>query len=212
MRLKEAGVHFYFIGLIVLTLGIAFAVNSSLGTSPFDALLVGLFRTFGLTIGSWEVVVGLMMVLSNALIDRKRPEYFALITSLVTGIGIDSWLFILNMFGSPTTWVGKWIYLILSLILTGLGIAIYLQSQVAPNPMDRSMMLISEKTGMSVTYSRALINVILVILAFLFGGAIGIGTLINALVTGAIINFFLPYTKRIRERSLQSLEQRRGTL
>lgn len=212
MRLKEAGVHFYFVGLIVLTLGIAFAVNSSLGTSPFDALLVGLFRTFGLTIGSWEIVVGLSMVLGNALLERKRPEYFALITSFVTGLGIDSWLFVLNMFGAPDTYIGKWIYLALSLVLSGLGIAIYLQSQVAPNPMDRSMLIVSKLTGMSVTYSRVLINIVLVILALFFGGAIGIGTLINALVTGAIISFFLPMTARIRERSLATLKEKRETL
>ncbi|HLS65414.1 MAG TPA: YitT family protein [Pseudogracilibacillus sp.] len=209
MRLKEVGVHFYFVGLIVLTLGIAFAVNSSLGTSPFDALLVGLFRTFGLTIGSWEIVVGLSMVLGNALLERKRPEYFALITSLVTGIGIDSWLFVLNLFSTPNTLIGKSIYLALSLVLSGLGIAIYLQSQVAPNPMDRSMLIVAKLTGMSVTYSRALINIALVILALFFGGAIGIGTLINALIAGAIIHYFLPMTTRMRERSLASLEEER---
>src|SRR5699024_10223468 len=52
--LRKHGSHFYFIGLITLTLGIALAVQSQLGTSPFDALLVGLYRTFGLSIGSWE--------------------------------------------------------------------------------------------------------------------------------------------------------------
>lgn len=56
MTLLKKGLHFYLFGLIILTLGIALSVLSLLGTSPFDALLVGLFRTFGLTIGSWENV------------------------------------------------------------------------------------------------------------------------------------------------------------
>src|SRR5699024_11715337 len=92
------GVHYYIIGLVILSFGIALAVESMLGTSPFDALLVGLYRTFGLTIGSWEVVVGFVMIVGNALAERKRPEYFAFITSLITGIGIDSWLVILRLF------------------------------------------------------------------------------------------------------------------
>ena len=103
--LRKHGIHFYFIGLITLTLGIALAVQSQLGTSPFDALLVGLFRTFGLSIGSWEVVVGFSMIIGNALMERKRPEFFALITSVVTGIGIDTWLFIIGDIITPQTWM-----------------------------------------------------------------------------------------------------------
>ena len=206
MRLKKAGVHFYFCGLLILTLGIALAILSALGTSPFDALLVGLYRTFGLSVGSWEIVVGFIMVLGNALLERVRPEYFALITSFVTGIGIDSWLFLLRLFGEPQTFAGQWIYLVLSIVLTGVGVAIYLQSKVAPNPMDRSMLIVAKLTRLNITYSRAIINVFLVLLALLFSGAIGIGTLLNALLTGAVIHFVLPYMERLRVTSLTALE------
>lgn len=203
MHLLRAGIHFYLIGLIMLTLGIALSVLSMLGTSPFDALLVGLFRTFGLTIGSWEIVVGFIMVMGNALADRKRPEYFALITSFVTGIGIDSWLFILNFWNLPETFIWKWLFLLFGIIFTGLGIAIYLQSEIAPNPMDRTMLIISRITGWNITYSRAAINLLLVITAFFFGGSIGIGTLINAITVGMIISFFLPFFITLRKASVK---------
>ena len=203
MHLLRAGIHFYLIGLIMLTLGIALSVLSMLGTSPFDALLVGLFRTFGLTIGSWEIVVGFIMVMGNALVDRKRPEYFALITSFVTGIGIDSWLFILNFWNLPETFIWKWLFLLFGIIFTGLGIAIYLQSEIAPNPMDRTMLIISRITGWNITYSRAAINLLLVITAFFFGGSIGIGTLINAITVGMIISCFLPFFITLRKASVK---------
>src|SRR5699024_8380069 len=103
-----------------------------LGTSPFDAILVGLYRTFGLTIGSWEVVVGLTMVMLNAIAETKRQDYFALITSLITGIGIDSWLYVLQMWITPNTLATQCICLIISLVLTGVGIAIYIHPHIAP--------------------------------------------------------------------------------
>lgn len=213
MRFRKAGVHFYVIGLIVLTLGIGLAIQSMLGTSPFDALLVGLYRTFGLSIGSWEIVVGFIMVLGNALVERKRPEYFALITSLVTGIGIDGWLFLLKYSVVPTTWIGQSVYLVLSIVITGLGIAIYLQSEVAPNPIDRSMLIISKLTKLNITYSRVLISIVLVIAAFIFGGAIGIGTLFNAIFVGIFIHFFMTYMSKIRKKGLLKLAQtKEGTV
>jgi len=200
LRLIRAGFHFYIIGIVILTLGIALTIQSTLGTSPFDALLVGLHRTFGLTVGSWEVVVGLTMLLGNALAERKKPEFYAILTSLITGIGIDSWLFLLGNWVVPATWIGQFVCLGLGIIFTGVGIASYLQSNFAPNPMDRSMLVVSELTGWSVSYSRAFISVILVVIAYFFDGAIGIGTLINALVSGVLIGFFLPYVEAIKMR------------
>lgn len=205
MRFLKLGVHYYIGGLVVLTLGIALAIQSQLGTSPFDALLVGLFRTFGLSVGSWEIVAGFTLILGNALAERKRPALFALITSLITGIGIDTWLFILGDIVAPATWVGQWFCLILSLILSGIGIALYLQSNVAPNPVDQSMLIIAKQTGWNLTYSRAAINVLLVIVAFLFDGAIGIGTLVNALFSGVFIHYLSPKLTSIRNLELEKL-------
>src|SRR5690625_2692652 len=138
MRLLRAGLHFYLTGLIILTLGIALSIQSTLGTSPFDALLVGLYRTFGLSIGSWEVVVGTTMLLASAIAEKRHPEYIAFFTSLVTGIGIDSWLFVISDWIMPVTWIGQTICLVLGIVFTALGVAMYLQSHIAPNPLDRS--------------------------------------------------------------------------
>ncbi|WP_188456327.1 YczE/YyaS/YitT family protein [Virgibacillus oceani] len=198
MRLMRAGFHLYIIGIIILTLGIALTIQSKLGASPFDSLLVGLHRTFGLTVGSWEIVVGLSMVLCNALAEKKRPEYYALLTSLITGLGIDAWLFLLKSWAVPVTWVGQTVYLGLGIVLIGLGVAVYLQSTFAPNPMDRSMLILSKITEWSMTYSRALISVVLVVLAYFFDGAIGIGTLLNALLSGVVISFFVPYVTKYK--------------
>lgn len=195
-RLTEMGIQFYVIGLFVLSLGIGFAVQSSLGTSPYDAVLVGLYYTYGLSIGTWEIIVGFFTIFMNALISQQRPEYIAFLTSIVTGIGIDLWIFILNQFLFHETMLGQWIYLALSIVLTGLGIAIYLQSQIAPNPIDRTMTIISDQTGWSMSYSRLAISIVLIIIALFFNGAVGIGTLFNALFVGIFISMFFPTSTR----------------
>lgn len=194
------GFHIYLLGIVILTLGIALTIQSALGTSPFDALLVGLYRTFGLTIGSWEIVVGGTLIVVNAILARRRPEYFAFLTSLVTGIGIDLWLFTIDSWLIPGTLIGQFICLIAGIFFISLGVSIYLQTDIAPNPLDRSMLIIDQLTGWGLTYSRALISIILVIIAFIFGGAIGIGTLINALFSGLVIQYLLRYVSYSSER------------
>src|SRR5699024_12849876 len=115
---------------------------------------------FELTMGIWEVVDVMRMVIVYAIAEKTRPEYFDLITSLIIGIGIDSWLYLLQMWITPNSLATQWICLIISLVLTGLGIAIYIHSHIAPNPMDRSMLIVAKRTGWNLTYSRATINVL----------------------------------------------------
>lgn len=194
----------YFIGILGLTLGITLTIQSQLGTSPFDALLVGLYRTFGFTIGSWEIVVGLSMVLLNAIALKARPELLALLTSLITGIGIDIWVLLLGEWLIPDHLLEQVLLLFLGILFSGIGIAIYLESNFAPNPMDRSMVILTDKTGWSFSRSRAIISIVLVIIAFFFNGAIGTGTLLNALTTGVIIQWIRPYVLIIlNKRTIQ---------
>lgn len=199
MRNRTRKYLFYFVGIIILTLGIALTIQSKLGTSPFDALLVGLFRTVGLSIGSWEIVVGGSLVLINAIAERRRPEYLALLTSLITGIGIDFWVVLLRGWLNPAEWIGQTLCLVLGIILSGLGVATYLQSNYAPNPMDRTMLVIQDLTGFNVTISRAIISIVLVIIAFFFNGPIGIGTLAITFLSGAVIHFFIPYLAKVEK-------------
>lgn len=198
MRLIREKYLFYVCGILILTLGIALTIQSTLGTSPFDALLVGLFRTVGLTIGSWEIIVGGVLVLFNAIAQRRRPEYLALLTAFITGVGIDFWVFVLRGWLHPDTLFGQSLCLGLGMLLVGLGIATYLQDNFAPIPMDRSMLVLNQLTGLNITYSRALISVFLVILAFMFNGPIGIGTLIITFFGGVFIKFFMPYMEWLK--------------
>lgn len=193
MRKISKSFLIYFIGIMILTLGISLTIQSQLGTSPFDALLVGLYRTFGFSVGSWEIVVGLAVVILNAIALKARPELLALLTSLNTGIGIDTWLYFLGNWLIPTNLLQQFFFVFLGILFSGIGIAIYLESSFAPNPTDRSMVILTDKTGWSYSKSRAIINIGLVVVANLFNGAIGIGTLLNAIITGYIIQWSRPF-------------------
>lgn len=157
-----------------------------------------MYRTFGLTIGSWEVVVGGSMIIGNAMAERKNPEWMAFVTSILTGAGIDLWYFLLHTTVTPASWLMQAVCLLVGIMFTAIGTALYLQSTIAPNPMDRTMMIIVEKLGWSISKARITIGVFLVIVAFIFGGTIGIGTIANALLSGALIGICLPVASRLR--------------
>jgi len=120
-----------------------------------------------------------------------------LVTAFITGIGIDMWLFLLNNLITPELWLTKLICFGIGLIVIGLGTAIYLQTNFAPIPTDRLTLIIQELTKTNILFSRTVIYLLFLIMAIVFSGPIGIGTLLTVCLGGVILNSFMPITERV---------------
>ena len=195
--LSKVKYAFYILGILILTLGISLTIQSNLGTSPFDALLVGLSVNVGLTVGSWEIIVALILICCNAFLKRQRPEVLGLVTAFITGIGIDMWLFLLHNLITPELWLSKLICFGIGLVVIGLGTALYLQTNFAPIPIDRLTLIIQELTKTNILFSRTFIYLLFLIMAIIFSGPIGIGTLLTVCLGGLILNYFMPFTEKV---------------
>lgn len=193
---------FYVVGILILTLGISLTIQSNLGTSPFDALHVGLSKNVGLTVGSWEIILALLLICSNSLLARQRPEILGLITAFITGIGIDMWLFLFHDVVTPDIWYSQAVCFVIGLVVVGLGTATYLHTNFAPIPVDRLTLIIKELTKKTIFFSRTAIYLLFLVLAIICKGPIGIGTLLTVCLGGFILHFFMPITGRILDNIL----------
>ncbi|MCM3445863.1 MULTISPECIES: YczE/YyaS/YitT family protein [Bacillus amyloliquefaciens group] len=187
---------FYVLGIMILTFGISVTIQSDLGTSPFDALIVGLSVHAGLTVGSWEIIIAFLLICCNSMLKRQRPEFTGMITAFITGIGIDMWLFFLHRVITPELWYGKAGCFAIGLVVIGIGTATYLHTNFAPIPVDRLTLIVRELTGRSIFFSRTVIYFIFFILAVMLKGPVGIGTLLTVCLGGVILHFFMPITGR----------------
>ena len=195
----------YVLGILILTFGITLTIQSDLGTSPFDALLVGLSLNVGLTVGSWEIIIALILVCCNSLLKRQRPEVLGLLTAFITGICIDVWLFLLHNLISPELWFDKLVCFGIGLVVIGLGTAIYLHTNFAPIPIDRLTLIIQELTRTNILFSRTLIYFVFLIMAMVFNGPIGIGTLSTVCFGGLILNYFMSLTRKVIDANTSKL-------
>ncbi|MBV7509541.1 YitT family protein [Bacillus sp. sid0103] len=192
----------YILGILILTLGISFTIQSDLGTSPFDALLVGLSINVGLTVGSWEIIIALLLIGCNSFLKRQRPEVLGLLTAFITGIGIDTWLFLLHNLITPELWYSKVVCFGIGLVVMGLGTATYLHTNFAPIPVDRLTLIIQELTRTNIFFSRTFIYLVFLIMAMILNGPIGVGTLLTVCLGGLILNYLMPLTKKVIDRIL----------
>ncbi|OED33171.1 hypothetical protein BHE17_12200 [Planococcus maritimus] len=193
---------FYVFGLLLLSLGIALTILSDLGTSPFDALLVGLSFNVGLTVGSWEIIIAAIMIVGNAMLGRQRPELLGIMTAIIVGIGIDLWLHILSAIVAPENITSQTLYFTAGLLAVGVGSAIYLHTNFAPIPVDRLTLLVKELAKTNLFVSRTAIYLMFLVLAIVFSGPIGIGTVLTVCFGGLILNAIMPVTAKTLDRVL----------
>ncbi len=193
---------FYVSGLLLLSLGIALTILSDLGTSPFDALLVGLSFNVGLTVGSWEIIIAAIMIVGNAMLGRQRPELLGIMTAVIVGIGIDLWLHTLSAVIAPVSITSQTLYFIAGLLAVGVGSAIYLHTNFAPIPVDRLTLLVKELAKTNLFISRTAIYLLFLVLAIVFSGPIGIGTVLTVCFGGLILNAIMPVTAKTLDRVL----------
>lgn len=186
---------FFIVGLIVLALGFTMTIKGSkLGIGPWDVLHVGLYLNFGLTIGTWSVIAGFALIASTALFTRKIPQIGTFLNMLLVGIFIDIFNFLIP---DIHTLVGQILILSAGIVVSGYGVGLYVSPKIGAGPRDSLMMMLVEKTGLSISVVRAGIEVSVALLGWLLGGPVGVGTIAVALLTGRIVQVSLPQFEKL---------------
>src|SRR5690554_5321224 len=96
----------FFIGIAIMAFGIALTIKAELGIAPWDVLHIGLMLKFGLTVGSWSIIVGFFILMVSSLLVKRLPKLGAFLNMLFVGIFIDLFLY-LPIIVTPAFFVGK---------------------------------------------------------------------------------------------------------
>lgn len=175
-------------GLAAFALGEALIVRAALGVIPWDVLHQGLVHQLGLTIGQWSILVGVVVLLLWVPL-RERPGIGTVVNVLSIGLFLDLFLSLLTAPGA--LWL-RLVYLAVGIVLNGLATAAYIGARLGPGPRDGVMTGLVRRTGGSVRVVRTAIEVGVVVVGWLLGGNLGIGTVVFALAIGPVIHLSLP--------------------
>jgi len=190
-------VLFFIVGIFILTLGVSLTIKAELGAGAWDALSVGESKTFGLSVGKWVIINGIILLFVNALLQKRRPEWLAIITFTLIGQFIDFWLYFVLEDVSFSSYLIRFCILIIGMLLLALGVATYLQPKFPTNPIDNLMISLHMRFGISIGVAKTIGEVFAFVLAFLLHGSIGVGTIIITLFIGPIIQWLNTKLSRI---------------
>ena len=179
-------IPFFIVGLILFSYGIAVAIKVKyLGVHPWDVLNIALFDKFGLTIGTWNVILGIMLVLITLLIDRSFVNIGTFINALMVGPMVDFFLW-LDVLPQASTLVFDILVLLLGIVIMGIGGGMYNAARIGSGPRDGFMLAISVKLGYSISRVRMIVESIVLVVALIMGGPVFIFTFIYTFIQSPI--------------------------
>ncbi|WP_051239802.1 YczE/YyaS/YitT family protein [Pontibacillus halophilus] len=186
----------YFMGIFVSSLGLALLIISGVGVAPGDSVAVGLAERTPISVGVFLIIGFVALVMINALIEKKRPRFESIIPSVIRGLTLNFWLYLIfNNQVLDVLWL-QWTVFAIGVVCIGLGIAVYLHAPFPHIPVDHFMMVVNENTNQSKRFVRVLFEGVLALIGFVLGGfdVVGWGTLITALMLGPFIQWFYEKT------------------
>jgi uncharacterized membrane protein YczE len=174
------------IGLACFGVGIAFFVQSKLGTAPWDVLHEGLSERTGLDFGLIINVVGLL-VLPLWIPLKERIGLGTVLNTLEIGIVLD---LVRPYAPAPDAMFIRIGYVMIGTLIVAVGSGLYIGSGLGAGPRDGIMMGL-RRLGLSVRMARTIIEITTMIIGVLLGGTVGLGTAVFLISIGPLVQFFL---------------------
>lgn len=193
-----------FLGLTAYGIGMAMQVRGALGLDPWNVLHQGLERHTRLSFGTILVIVGLL-VIALWIPLRQRPGVGTLANAVWVGVSAD---LALRFIPESELLVVRIPELVAGIVGVGFAGALYIGAGLGPGPRDGLMTGLHARGLGSIRLMRTCVEVTVLLVGWLLGGGVGLGTVLFALAIGPIIQFFMPMVALDRPADVRAQEIR----
>ena len=197
-------------GLLLFGIGIAFMAEAGMGLGPWEVFHQGIARQLGVQLGTVSIVLGIPILLAWYPLG-ERPGVGTVLNIVLIGTATNVAMGVLpTVVGQPQ----QLLVMLLGVVTIAAGSGLYLASDLGPGPRDGLMTGLHFRFGWSIRRARTAVELTVLVLGFLAGGTIGLGTVVFALGIGPLVQVMLrafDRDGRVSKRRRAMLEAR-GTL
>ncbi len=133
------------------------------------------------------IFVGVVVMLAWIPL-RERPGVGTVLNVLLVGLVMDGTLWLLDDVEGTGL---RWATLLVGVVSVALGTALYIGAGLGPGPRDGLMTGWSRRYGTSLRAVRTGVELSVLVLGWLLGGSVGVGTMLFAGVIGPMLQWFL---------------------
>lgn len=194
MKNMKIRVPMYFIGLFIMTIGIALSVKSNLGVSPVSSIPYTMTCVWGIEMGKATIIFHAVLVLIQILILRKRfkpVNLLQVVVGIVFGYFTTFCNYLATFLPSTDNIAMRIVLMLVSTVFIAVGIFFYLPADLIPLAGEGVMQAVSEvthiefaKVKIGFDCSMVIVSVITCLLCIHSFGSVGAGTAIAAFLVG----------------------------
>jgi len=159
-------------------------VQADLGLSSWDVLHMALTYHLPISLGQASIGVAFIVVIVDVILGEPLG-WGTILNMIFIGVWIDA----LKPFVPPVPSIfwAQVAYLLLGTLVMGFGTAIYIGVDAGAGPRDSLMLALSRIGKTSLRWSRTLLEITVVVIGWLLGGPLWLGTVISAVTIGPAV-------------------------
>ena len=180
LKPKFISVIFLIIGLVLFGLGEALLISAGIGVSPWTVFGQGISNVSNVSIGFATFIISLFVLLCWIPL-KQIPGIGTVLNVIIIASVLDHSLPYLP---SPETYILRLTQVVLGVVITGFGGGVYLIANLGPGPRDGLMTGLQRISDFPIAWVRSGIELTVVLIGWILGGIVGIGTLIFAFGIG----------------------------
>ena len=167
-------------GLFLFGLGESLLITSGAGVGPYTVLAQGISNHTGWSIGLSTFVISIFVLLMWIPLKQK-PGMGTILNAFIIALTIEFSVYYLPY---PETYPMQILQVVVGVLIIGIGSGFYLIANLGAGPRDGLMIGLQKKTNLPIYSIRTIIEVSVVIVGWLMGGIVGLGTAIFAFGIG----------------------------
>jgi uncharacterized membrane protein YczE len=143
--------------------------------------------------------VGLVLIGVSLFVSKKYVNIGTFLNALLIDPIMDFFLWLDVLPDASNNWT-DYLLLLLGIVIIGIGGGLYVSGGVGAGPRDGFMLSMSERTGLSVSKARIMVESIVLVIGYLLGGPVFWVTFIYTFLLSPIFQFSLKFFTRLRTR------------
>lgn len=202
----------YLVGLFIMTIGVSMSVKSNLGVSPVSSITYTITCITGLEMGKATILFHIVLVIIQIIIlrkDFKIKNLLQVFVGIIFGYFTTFSNYLFSFIPSTENYVIRAVLMLGSTVVIAFGIFLYLPADVVPLAGEGAMKAISDKTGIMFSHvkigfdiSMVLVSLAACLIALRKPGAVGVGTVVAAVIVGIIPERFNHFPRAKRDKLL----------
>lgn len=181
------------VGFVFCALGIVFTINANLGLAPWDVLHQGISNLTDITMGQASIIIGIIVIIADMLLGESLG-WGTILNMLLIGWLMDIFMFS-NLIPEADSLIFGIIMIFIGMILMGIGCYLYIGAGMGSGARDGMMVALQKRSSKPVSVVRMTIEICALIIGYLLGGTVGIGTVISGLGLGYCIQLVFKVVK-----------------